>query len=184
MRMLQWWPLLIRRREEQSPALGELEEKLVAKTNRLGALAAAVGMLAAVGLLVLMLVVIEAGPAEATFPGKNGKIAYGTSSAKSPYLYNLLGRGGKTKVREGQLPSFSPDGRKIAYVIEERTDVDIFTIQPTRGAARPRHEALARLSGAGPGSAQEQGSLLPAEHGRGDAECGDSARCYYGEVAG
>ena len=45
------------------------------KTNRLGTLAAVVGLLMAAGLLVLMLVV-EARPAEATFPGKTGKIAY------------------------------------------------------------------------------------------------------------
>ena len=41
------------------------------KTNRLGTLAAVVGLLMAAGLLV-----VEARPAEATFPGKNGKIAY------------------------------------------------------------------------------------------------------------
>jgi hypothetical protein len=48
----------------------------VAKTNRLGALAAvAAATLTAVGLLVLMLLA-EVKPAQATFPGKNGKIAY------------------------------------------------------------------------------------------------------------
>ena len=39
-------------------------------------------------------------------------------------------------------------------------------------------------TGSGPCAAQEQGSLLPAEHRRGEEECGESARCYYGEVAG
>jgi len=43
------------------------------KTNHLGALAAVAGALVAVGLLVLMLVMVEARPAGATFPGKNGK---------------------------------------------------------------------------------------------------------------
>lgn len=56
----------IAKAEEESTALGELEEKMVAKTNRFG-------VLAAVGLVVLM-VVVEVRPAEATFPGKNGKI--------------------------------------------------------------------------------------------------------------
>ena len=41
----------------------------MAKSNHLGALATAAGTLAAVGLLVLMLVLVDARPAEATFPG-------------------------------------------------------------------------------------------------------------------
>jgi len=42
-------------------------------------------------------------PAEATFPGKNGKIAYERNG------------GGKTEVTQGGEPSFSPDGKRIAY---------------------------------------------------------------------
>ena len=53
---------------------------MIAKTNRLGLLAAVVGLLAAVGLRELM-VVVEAQPAGATFPGKNGKITYVTLTA-------------------------------------------------------------------------------------------------------
>ncbi len=46
----------------------------MAKTDRLGPLAAVVGLLAAVGLLiVLMMLVVELKPAEATFPGQNGR---------------------------------------------------------------------------------------------------------------
>jgi hypothetical protein len=42
----------------------------MAKTDRLGPLAVVVGLLAAMGLLVvLMVLVVEAKPAEATFPG-------------------------------------------------------------------------------------------------------------------
>ncbi len=49
----------------------------MARTNHWGALATAAEALVAVGLLLLiMLVVVEARPAEATFPGKPGKIAY------------------------------------------------------------------------------------------------------------
>jgi hypothetical protein len=64
----------IAKADEQSTALGELQEKRMARTNHLGTLAAvAVGAaLTAVGLVVLM--VVEVCPAEATFPGKNGKI--------------------------------------------------------------------------------------------------------------
>lgn len=59
---------------EQSTALGELQEKGMARTNHLGALAAvAVGAaLTAVGLVMLMVVEVRA--AQATFPGKNGKL--------------------------------------------------------------------------------------------------------------
>ena len=50
---------------------------MVAKTKYAGALAAAaVGVLLAVGVLMLILLAVEAGPAEATFPGQNGKIVY------------------------------------------------------------------------------------------------------------
>ena len=45
-------------------------------------MAAAAGALVAVGLLMLM-VMVEAGPAEAAFPGKNGRIAY--SSYDGPF---------------------------------------------------------------------------------------------------
>ena len=49
----------------------------MARTNHIGAMAAAAGTLVALGLVVLiMLVVVEADPAEATFPGKNGRIAF------------------------------------------------------------------------------------------------------------
>jgi hypothetical protein len=64
-------------------ALGEWEES-VTKTRHLRTLAAAVGMLGAVGLLALMLVMIEAGPAEAAFPGENGFIAYSSEPMGGP----------------------------------------------------------------------------------------------------
>jgi hypothetical protein len=52
-----------------------LGEKKKAKTDHFGApLAAAAGVLVAVGLVVLM--VVEARPAGAAFPGQNGRITY------------------------------------------------------------------------------------------------------------
>jgi len=48
----------------------------MAKTDPRGILAATAGTLIAVGLVVLIMVVLEAHPAGATFPGKPGKIAY------------------------------------------------------------------------------------------------------------
>ena len=50
----------------------------MSKTNHLGALAAA-GTLVAVGLVLLTMVVVEASPAEATFPANPGKIVLGTA---------------------------------------------------------------------------------------------------------
>jgi len=73
----------------------------MAKTYHWGALAAAAGTLVAVGLVVLiMLVVVEAGPAEATFPGKPGKIAYeGKDGANGDYEIYTINPGGGSKLK-------------------------------------------------------------------------------------
>jgi TolB protein len=57
-------------------------------------------------------VLVVSEKAEATFPGKNGRIAY--SAFDKIYTLNPNG-GDKTKVTEGFEPSYSPDGKKIAY---------------------------------------------------------------------
>ena len=93
---------------------------MVAKTKYVGALAAAAGALVAVGLLLLMMLVGEVPPAGATFPGKNGKIAY-VGGDLNIYTINPGGRG-KFRVTDNRTasaatirPSFSPNGKKIAY---------------------------------------------------------------------
>jgi hypothetical protein len=72
------------------------------KTNHVGTLAAAAGALVAAGLLVLMLlVVVEARPAEATFPGKNGKIAYSSWDGQDDDIYTInAGGGGRFNVTD------------------------------------------------------------------------------------
>ena len=50
-------------------------------TKQLGAVATAAGALVAVGLLMLM-VMVEAGPAGTAFPGKNGRIAYSRATTE------------------------------------------------------------------------------------------------------
>jgi hypothetical protein len=95
----------------------------------LEALAAAAGMLVAVGMLVLIMVVVEARPAEATFPGKNGRIAYNTSANACCVIYTINpGGGGKTKVTMGGTPSYSPNGKRIAYSDLDGHDTEIYTI--------------------------------------------------------
>jgi hypothetical protein len=100
-----------------------LEEKKMVKTNPSGVLAAAGAALVGVGLLVLMLVV-QARPAGATFPGPNGKIAYaaddGGSGGIDSDIYAIDPTGGTPfQVTDNdtydQTPSYSPNGKKIAY---------------------------------------------------------------------
>src|SRR3712207_6653818 len=64
-----------------------------------------------------MLMVVEASPAEATFPGPNGQIAYAVLNS-GIYTINP-GGGGKSKVTDTLVsseakPSYSPNGKRIA----------------------------------------------------------------------
>ena len=83
----------------------------MSKTNHLGALAAA-GTLVAVGLvLLIMLMVVEVRPAEATFPGKSGKIAYsGKEGTNADYeIYTIKpGGGGRYKVTDNSTGDDTP----------------------------------------------------------------------------
>jgi hypothetical protein len=74
----------------------------MAKTNHWSVLAPAAGTLVAVGLLLLiMLVVVEARPAGATFPGKPGKIAYQGYDRQDWEIYSIKpGGGGKFNVTD------------------------------------------------------------------------------------
>jgi hypothetical protein len=66
----------------------------MAKTNHFGVLAAVAGMLAAVGLLMLMLVVVDARRAEATFPGLPGNFAYTGFDGTDTEIYTITPGGG------------------------------------------------------------------------------------------
>jgi hypothetical protein len=67
-----------------------LETKMVAKTNRLGALVGKAGAgLVAVGLLMLMTLVVDVKPAEAAFPGQNGRIAYVASDGHDQEIFTI-----------------------------------------------------------------------------------------------
>ncbi|HSK82075.1 MAG TPA: hypothetical protein VK902_01540 [Rubrobacter sp.] len=66
---------------------------------------AAAGLLAAVGLLV----VLYAQPAEATFPGKPGKIAYEGYDGNDYEIYTIKpGGGGKFKVTNNATDNYGP----------------------------------------------------------------------------
>src|SRR5918999_717802 len=98
---------------------------------------AAAGLLAAVGLFV---VVFYAEPADANYPGKPGKIAYsGLDAPNGDYeIYTIdPNGGGKKQLTDNSLddrePAYSPSGKSIAYVNAAGTDSEIWTIQPGGG---------------------------------------------------
>jgi hypothetical protein len=87
----------LRRRRNRALPLENWRRRLVAKTNRFGALAAAAALVA-VGLVVLMmLLVVEVRPAEATVPGKIGKIAYQAYDGHDAEIYTISPGGGGTE---------------------------------------------------------------------------------------
>jgi hypothetical protein len=57
--------------------------------------------------------------AEATFPGKNGRIAYSAlDGGVDETIYTIGPDGGaKTKLTKGYQPSYSPDGKRMAYTV-------------------------------------------------------------------
>jgi hypothetical protein len=79
---------------------------------------------------VVMLALSE--KAEATFPGKNGRIAYSAfdfDGGVDETIYTIKpGGGAKTKLTRGYQPSYSPNGKRIAYTLFGGTDTEIYTI--------------------------------------------------------
>ncbi len=93
----------------------------------LGTLASAVVVACAVALLAV------SEKAEATFPGKNGRIAYSSFDGNDYEIYTVNSRGGdKFQVtnnnRDDYSPSYSPNGKRIAYVELDRNDAELYTI--------------------------------------------------------
>ena len=102
----------------------------VATSNHLGALATVVAAaLAAVGGLAL----VEGRPAEATVPGKNGKIAFQSDGGGSYEIYTMNRNGKKIKKlttnrAPDEDPAFSPNGKRIAFMSDRSGDSDIYTM--------------------------------------------------------
>jgi dipeptidyl aminopeptidase/acylaminoacyl peptidase len=117
----------------KSVRLDHLREALLA--------VAAAGLLAAVGLFVVLL---YAQPAEATPPGKPGKIAYSGRDAPAPKgdfeIYTINpGGGGKVQVTDNSTndysPSYSPSGKQIVYSAFDGNDDELYKIN-TGGGGR------------------------------------------------
>jgi TolB protein len=81
--------------------------------------------------VVALLLAFSGKKAEASFPGTNGRIAY-QGSAGVIYTIDPTGEG-KTKVRKGKYPAYSPDGTKIAYAASDGHDAEIFTVDAAGG---------------------------------------------------
>jgi Tol biopolymer transport system component len=79
--------------------------------------------------------------AEATFPGKNGRIAYaGWNRGKDFEIYTINPDGsGKTQLTHNNTddldPSYSPDGKKIVYTGQDgpKGDLEIYTLNSRGG---------------------------------------------------
>ena len=102
---------------------------------------AAAGLLAGVGLFV---VVLYAQPAEANFPGKPGKIAFSQDDGNDFEIYTIKANGGgKKQLTDNSLddrdPAYSPSGKKIAYSGKDAPngDWDIYTINAGGGGKLP-----------------------------------------------
>src|SRR5215208_4868194 len=129
----------------QSPPRPLGREKYILKTVRVrlnhlrAAMLAAVaaGLLAAVGLLILL----YAQPAEANYPGKPGKIAYAGYYRNDSEIFTIkTDGGGKLPLTDNGAgnyqPAYSPNGKQIAYVGFAGNDSEIYTIHAKGGGKR------------------------------------------------
>ena len=81
--------------------------------------------------------------AEATFPGKNGRIAYsGFGGGTDTGIYTINPDGsGKTRIPAPRVsgeaePSYSPDGKRIVYLGYDGQDYEIYTIKVGGGGKK------------------------------------------------
>jgi hypothetical protein len=100
--------------------------------------------------------------AEATFPNKNGRIAYSAfdfDGGVDETIHTIkAGRGAKTKVTKGYQPSFSPGGNRIAYTMFDRNSAREVLSETSQGF-QPR-------SGVGPAyNASDKFELKKSEAG-------------------
>src|SRR5918998_6340641 len=94
-------------------------------------LPAMIGAAVAVACAVALSAISE--KAEATFPGKNGRIAYSGYDGTDYEIYTIKpGGGSKVQLtnnnRNDYSPSYSPNGKRIVYIEVDRNDAEICTI--------------------------------------------------------
>jgi dipeptidyl aminopeptidase/acylaminoacyl peptidase len=112
-------------------------------TRRIVYLPALASLVAAASMACAVVVVLMASEkAEATFPGKNGRIAYASYDAPFPKgdseIYTIRADGsGKRQLtnndREDIDPAYSPDGRRIAFSASGKKHSGIYTIRARGG---------------------------------------------------
>jgi len=105
--------------------------------GRAQALALGVAVVTALALCLLAWVAVQ--PAEAAFPGKNGKIAF-QSNRHGNNIHTINPTGGTatdlTRSDGNSDPAFSPDGTRIAFVSGGALGYDIFVMNADGGGRR------------------------------------------------
>jgi WD40-like Beta Propeller Repeat len=124
-------PLLRKINAKVAKTRGGEGKDLTIRTLYLPALIVA-GVLMACAVVVLAL----SEKAEATFPGKNGRKAYEFYGGREGIYTSNPGGGGKTRVTFGFAPSYSPDGKRIAFTEWDLDghDLEIYTIRAGGGS--------------------------------------------------
>jgi len=76
-------------------------------------------------------------PAEATFSGKNGEIAFQSDRGSNYEIYTMTRNGKKiakltANPADDEDPAFSPNGKRIAFISDRSGDSDIYTMNADR----------------------------------------------------
>ena len=113
--------------------------------------------------------------AEATFPGKNGRIAYsGFGGGTDTGIYTINPDGsGKTRIPAPRVsgeaePSYSPDGKRIVYLGYEGPDTEIYTIKV--GGGDKTRVTNNTSDEASPSYSSDGKRIVYASYGRNDTE--------------
>ena len=98
------------------------------------------GMRLAPILVALVLALLLAGPAQATFPGKNGRIVFASNRTGEWQLHSINPDGSDVRqitqlpapepgsINTAFLPDVSPDGRRVVFSHEADGDVELYVI--------------------------------------------------------
>src|SRR5215211_2660837 len=96
-------------------------------------------VVAAAGLAICLLVLVAVQPAEAAFPGTNGKIAFQSNKhVAAGEIYTITPGGTATRItvsNGSSDPAYSPDGSRIAFISPSRTNYEI-TVMNADGTGR------------------------------------------------